>query len=47
MPIKLGEITKRRDEEYMDSIRPLYSRALKMNKIKSQKNLRRIEEWLK
>lgn len=47
MPIKVGGIAKRRDQDYMDAIKPLYDRALKMTEIKSQQNLRRMEEWLK
>lgn len=47
MPIRMGEIAKYRERSYLDAIKPLYERALKMTKTKSQQDFRRIEEWLK
>lgn len=47
MVIKEGCVAQYREQKYMDAIRPLYDRSLKMSRIKSQKNFREIQKWLK
>ncbi len=47
MPVKEGHIRKRREERHMEMMDPLYERANKVCKDKSQMHFQRIEEWLK